>query len=363
MSKIGLWRIIMTFVLMLLVGTLVGFACGGDDEEDTSTASEDAVSTGADTTEAGDTTAAADTTEVEPIESKGKIVLVEQDWDGQLVTTAVTQIILEQEMGYEVELKFAPADSAPMMIGLESGDFHFVCCNWPQFAKALLDEYVRSDNPTVERLGPTGLLGSNGWFVPTYVIEGDADRGIEAVAPDLESYAQLDQYKDVFSTADTGDKGRMIDYVPAWDYRNQDRLDSFGIDFEVVYAGSEAAGFAELDAFYKRGEPILLPLWFPHWSHVKYDLTQIELPAWTEECYPAGTEFNCGWDIDVIAKLVWPGLKNEFPEVYQFFKNLTMTNEQQSEMTFNVTQEGMTPLEAAQIWVDANESVWRPWIP
>ena len=59
------------------------------------------------------------------------LVLVEQDWNGQLVTTAVAQILLEQEMGYTVATRFAPADSAPLFIGLEKGDFHFVCCNWP----------------------------------------------------------------------------------------------------------------------------------------------------------------------------------------------------------------------------------------
>ena len=359
MSKIGLWRIIMTFVLMLLVGSLVGFACGGDDDEDTSTASDEAVSTGTDTT-----AAAADTTEVEPIETKGKIVLLEQDWDGNLVTTAVAQILLEQEMGYEVELKFAPADSAPMMIGLESGDFHWVCCNWPSFSRFLLREYVDSESPTVERMGPSGVLGTGGaWYVPTYLIEGDEARGIEAVAPDLQSFEQLNQYKDVFSTADTGDKGRFLGFLPGWDYRNQERLDALGVDFEVVFSGSEAASLAQLDASYQRGEAILMPLWEPHWSHAKYDLTKLELPTWTESCYPDGTEFDCGWPVEAIMKLNWPGLQDHAPEAYQFLQNLSIDNDQQNEMVLNVGQEGMTPVEAAQIWIDDNEATWRPWIP
>ena len=33
---------------------------------------------------------------------KGTIFLVEQDWDGQLVTTAIAKILLEEEMGFEV---------------------------------------------------------------------------------------------------------------------------------------------------------------------------------------------------------------------------------------------------------------------
>ena len=349
MNKIRHWRIVMIFALMLLVVPLVGLACDSDDDEDTTTAP------------AADTAPAE--TAVETAETKGKIVLVEQDWDGNLVTTAVAQILLEQEVGYEVELKFAPADSAPMMIGLETGDFDFVCCNWPSFSHALLAEYVDSDNPTVERLGPSGVEGTSKWYVPTYLIKGDAARGIQASAPDLQSYQQLNQYKDLFSTADTRGKGRLLDFTPAWDYRNQERLDALGVDFEVVFSGSEAASFAELDASYKRGDPILLPLWAPHWSHVKYDLTEIQLPTWTEACYPAGTEYKCDWPIDPVQKLTWPGLKDKFPDAYQFLQNLTIDNAQQNEMVFNVAEGGMTPLEAAQLWVDDNEAIWRPWIP
>ena len=35
--------------------------------------------------------------------SKEPIVLIEQDWDGSLVTTEVAKIILEREMGFTVE--------------------------------------------------------------------------------------------------------------------------------------------------------------------------------------------------------------------------------------------------------------------
>ena len=349
MSKTRPWRIVLAFVFMLLAVSLVGLACGGDDEEDATTVPAPAA-----------TTAPAESA----AEDKGKIVLVEQDWDGQLVTTAVSQILLEQQMGYEVELKFAPADSAPLFIGLASGDFGFVCCNWRSFSAALLEEYVDTDNPTVERLGPSGALGiAGGWYVPTYVIEGDAARGIEAMAPDLVSFSQLNQYKDLFSTADTRDKGRLLDFTPAWDYRNRERLDAFGVDFEVVFSGSEAASFAEIDAAYLRGDPLLFVVWTPHWAHAKYDLTEIQLPAWTEECYPDGPAFNCGWPADPISKLVWPGLKAESPDAYQFLQNLSINNDQQNEMVLNVTDGGMTPLEAAQTWVDANEAIWSSWIP
>ncbi len=296
-------------------------------------------------------------------EEKGTVYLVDQDWDGQLVTTAVAQILLEDELGYTVETKFAPADSAPLFIGLESGEFHFVCCNWPSYSAELLNQYVNVDNPPVERVGAVGITGETGWYVPSYVIHGDAERGIEAVAPNLRTVSDLNQYKDVFATSDTGDSGRLLEFTAAWDTKPEERLEAFGADFQVVFAGSEGAALPEIDAAFTRGEPILTYLWEPHWAHAKYNLVQIEMPAYTSDCYPDGEDFNCGFATDEVAKLAWPGFKDEFPEAYEFLSNFQMTNAAQNEMVLNLTENDLTPREAAQEWVDANEDVWRDWIP
>lgn len=367
MSKTGLWRIAMTLVFMLLLVPLLVTACGGGSEDDTTTAAtetevEPVVETASESVAETETESTSETM-AESVE-KGKIVLVEQDWDGNLVTTAVAQLLLEQELGYEVELKFAPADSAPLFIGLSTGDFHFVCCNWPSYSRHLLAEYVDSDNPTVERLGPSGVLGIGvGWYVPTYVIKGDEARGIEPMAPDLVSYEQLNQYKDVFSTADTRGKGRILEMVPAWDMRMVERAEALGLDYEIMASGSEAATLSELAGAYQRGDPIIIMLWEPHWGHAKWDLTYIELPDWTERCYPNGLDFDCGWPTDIVAKLAWPGLEDQFPDAYELLQNLTIDNDAQAEMVLDVGDAGMTPLEAAQEWIDANEDVWGPWIP
>ncbi len=300
-------------------------------------------------------------------EGKGTVVLIEQDWDGQTVTTALLGLILEEEMGYTVEKKFAPADSQQMFQGLATGEMDIACCNWPSFSASLLHEFVEDDK-SVESVGPNGILGTSHWYMPRYVREGDADRDIDAVAPDLFGYADMNQYKDVFATADTAPMGRLIDHTPAWDYRNQERLEAFGVDFEVHYAGSETAAFAELDAAFKRGEPVMIVIWTPHWSIAKYDLVPIELPDWETGCYEAGMDvstarFDCGFPIDPVAKLADPDLKDDMPEVYEFLTNVTMTNAQQEEMVLAKVEGGLTDDEVAREWMDANESVWEAWIP
>ena len=156
-------------------------------------------------------------------------------------------------MDHTVATKFAPADSAPLFIGLERGDFHFVCCNWPSYSAELLDEYVNAEDAEVERMGTVGIVGETGWYVPSYVINGDADRGIEAVAPDLRTVSDLNQYKSIFATSDTGASGRLLEFTAAWDTRPEERLEAFGADFKPVFAGSEGAALAQVDASFKRG--------------------------------------------------------------------------------------------------------------
>ena len=295
-------------------------------------------------------------------EDKGPIVLIEQDWDGQLVTTAVAKILLEEEMGVEVVTKFAPADSATMYVGLQSGDFDFVCCAWLSASRGFEKDFI-DDRGTVERLGTVGVLGSQGWFVPRYVVEGDSSRGITATAPNLRSYQDLNEYAELFATSDTGDKGRILDFQPAWDNRNAERIDAMGLNFQVGYSGSEGASFAELDAHYRRGDPLLLHMWAPHWTFAKYDMVQIELPPSAADCYPAGENYFCGWASEQVMKLASTSLKDEFPKAYEFLQNFTITNDQQNEMVFAVTDEGKEIAEAAQDWIDANKSIWQSWIP
>jgi glycine betaine/proline transport system substrate-binding protein len=293
---------------------------------------------------------------------KGPIILIEQDWDGQIVTTAVMKILLENEMGYAVEQKFAAADSAAMFIGMESGEFHIACCNWPSFSAGFVADFVDTKG-SVERIGSSGISGSSGWFIPRYVVEGDSERNIAPIAPDLVTYEDLNQYAEVFSTSDTGEKGRLLDFTPAWDYRNQERITALGVDFEVFYSGSETASFAEIDGAYNRGDPFMMVMWAPHWSHAKYDMIEVQLPQWTEECYPSGERFDCGWPADDVAKLAWPGLKDDFPKAYEFLKNFNITNAQQNGMVLAVTDGGKDYAEAAQDWLDANEDIWSAWIP
>lgn len=84
-----------------------------------------------------------------------------------------------------------------------------------------------------------------GLYVPTYVIEGDAERGIEPMAPDLKYMTDLPEYWEVFLDPEDDQKGRIIDLIPGWtvDEILRDGYEEYGLDENYNYfsPGSEAS--------------------------------------------------------------------------------------------------------------------------
>jgi glycine betaine/proline transport system substrate-binding protein len=152
-------------------------------------------------------------------------------------------------------------------------------------------------------------------------------------------------------------------------------IDNLGLDFEVVQSGSEAAQLTAVEAAIERGDPVLFYFYSPHWLHARHDLTMVELPEWTEECEakPAA-ERDCGYPEDVLLKAadagvigddgeVHGGLAERLPDVYTFLSNFQLQSADQDAITFDMDVEQMDARDAAQAWVDANEDVWRAWLP
>lgn len=291
--------------------------------------------------------------------AKGVLKMHEGDWTGNLVTCKLLEIILTDEMDYKVKRTFLPA--GPVVYeAIIGGDLDFACEAWPSY-NPTKGEYMKEwgGDGSVEKFGDVGVVGASGWYVPRYVIEGDAARGIKASAPDLKTYKQLNQYKDIFATPETAPKGRVLECpVAAWECESQGRVDGLGLDYVPVILGSDTAQWAELEGAYSRGEPILLYGWEPHWIHAKYDLVSIGLPAYSDDAWPATT-----WPEDITYNYGSPELKDKHADAYQLIVNQNLTNLQQSGMILDVDVNGVDLDAAVRTWMAANESVWRAWMP
>jgi len=286
---------------------------------------------------------------------KVTIKLAENPWSGSQVNVAVAKILLEEEMGYPVEI--VTIDENAQWPALASGDLHASLEVWPSGHAENVAQYI-DDQGVVENAGLLGPVGEIGWFMPEYMLQQD---------PDLATWEGFTKPEtaELFSTAETGDKGQFLAGDPSWVQYDSDIVNNLGIDFEVVTAGSEEAILAQLDSAYSREEPVLFYFWTPHSVHAQYDLAQVELPAYSEECYAKAEEggVDCAYPSDELFKIVSTQLKEAAPDVYQFIQNFNYSTEDQIQMIAAVELDGKSAEEAARAWVEENQDTWQQWIP
>ena len=161
--------------------------------------------------------------------------------------------------------------------------------------------------------GPLGVVGQIGWFIPTYMVDEN---------PELATWEGLKGNEALFATAETGTSGQFVDADPAFGSYDQQIADNLGLDFKVIYAGSEAAELTALDAAYPTQDPILMYFWTPHWAQAKYDLTMVELPAITAACEDAAANdvdaYACGYPPDPLYKAFNADLETKAPAAFAF---------------------------------------------
>lgn len=286
------------------------------------------------------------------VAADGSVSLIANPWPGSHANANVAKIILESELGVDVDI--AEIDENVQWVGLDDGTYDAVLEVWPSGHADSIATYIE-DLGTVEDLGPLGAVGQIGWFMPSYVLDDH---------PDMTSWEGLEGDEEIFATAETGDSGQFLAADPSFVQFDEAIIASLGLDFEVIQSGSEAAQLTAVEAAIERSEPVLFYFYTPHWLHAQHDLTMVELPAWTEECEampPA--ERDCGYPEDVLFKAVNAGLEERLPDVYEFLSNFTLDNADQDQITFAMDVEGQDAEVAAQAWVDANEDLWRTWVP
>jgi len=282
--------------------------------------------------------------------AKATISLAENPWPASELNVAVAKIIIEKELGNPVEI--IALDENAQWDAIAAGDIDASLEVWPSGHSERIAEYI--DNlKTVENGGLLGPVGKIGWYVPSYMIEQNP------------ALATWEGYKDAgttFATAETGDNGRFLGADPSWVQYDEQIITNLGLPFQVVWTGSEDALLAEVSSAYSRQEPVLFYFYSPHAIFQQFDLTQVELPAYSDHCYADTAAIACAYPEDQLMKIFSAELKDKDAKVHTFLKNMNYGSDAQIEM-LAMLNEGKSVDEAAQAWVDAHKDMWQAWLP
>jgi glycine betaine/proline transport system substrate-binding protein len=277
-------------------------------------------------------------------------------WTGSAVNANVAKILLERELGYTVEL--VKIDEYSQFPAIASGDLDASLEVWPSGHAEDINRYIEGrrggplrDGGIVDG-GDLGLIGNIGWWIPTYLVEEQ---------PELARYQGFKGNEDVVGGEFLGGDPTFVSY-------DEEIIKSLGLDLRVVNTGSERALIQAIDDAYQRREPVLAYFYTPHWAHRKYDLTEVQLPAYDEDCEEAARErdgegYDCDYANDVLFKALSLRLEDKAPAAFRFLRNFNYTTDDQQEIAFQVDSEGVPMRQAAAQWIEDNPDVWRAWLP
>ena len=299
------------------------------------------------------------------------ITFADYGWDSALALNRIAQYILTEGYGYDTDA--TPGETIPLYEGLRQNDIQVSMEIWidqnPAWVEGV-EEGVVLDH------GTSFGESVQGWYVPTYVIEGDEERGIEPMAPDLESVEDLPQYAELFQDPEDPSKGRFYGCIAGWECEkvNLAKFKAYGLDesYNRFLPGSGAALATSLVTAYEQGEPWFGYYWGPTWIFGQLDLTMIEEPEHTEECWDevlAATEDEstpeqaCAYPSVPVHISTNAEFAEQAPDVVEFLENVDLTMDDISEVLAYMHDNEAEAEAGAQWFLEERENIWTEWVP
>jgi len=270
------------------------------------------------------------------------------NWESGMLLTDLLQFVLEH--GYDCKTDSLPGNSITMESALGSNDIQVFAEEW--VGRSEVWNKAEQAGKVVGIGAPiTGAV--EGWYVPRYVIEGDAKRGLDAKAPGLAAIADLGKYAKVFKDQEEPNKGRFYNCPAGWtcELENSEMLKSYGLQdsYTNFRPGTGPALDAAVLSSYKRGEPIL----FYYWSPTPL-LGQVDVVKLAEKP---------GVDKTISIKV---GLSKAFhegaPELLPVFEKVNLPIDLLNQNLARMSRERIESPKLARLFLKEHPEVWKPWV-
>ena len=292
---------------------------------------------------------------------KPTIQIADPSWPEDYFLNGIAKIIITEGYGYPAE--YVTADMAVLIEAMTNQEVDVHLDVWK-------NGYAPYQ-PLVEegKLVEVGTLNQDavqGYYVPTYLITGDADRGIEASCPDLQHVKDLAQYWQVFQDPEDPDKG-IIYSGAAGSLAAQIteiKFETYGLSeyFNITAPGSQAAIDASLVAAYEKGEAWVGYGYVPSAVVGKYDVTLLADEPYSDELYTEEAGYACEYPVDEIVIAASTDLQTKAPDVFEFLSKMQVSGADISEALAIMDDEGLDGDQIALRWMQENPTLWQEWV-
>ena len=277
------------------------------------------------------------------------VTLSIQSWVGAQANTAVVKYLLEHELGYRVDT--VQVDEVPAWDALSQGRVDAILEDWGHPEQE--QRYV-TDKKTIKPGGDLGVTGHIGWFVPTYFAKQH---------PDVTDWRNLNKYADQLRTPESGGKGQLMDGSPSYVTNDKALVSNLNLDYQVIFAGSEAAQITQMKQFAKEKKPFLTYWYKPQWLFEKVPMTEVKLPPYKEGCDADAEKIKCGYPHTPLRKFLNADFEKRGGAAATLMKNFQWNTKAQNDVSLMIAEQKLSPEEAAAKWVKKNKQVWEKWLP
>lgn len=281
----------------------------------------------------------------------GEINMAINPWVGYEASAYVVGHVAQEQLGCKVNYKDLKEDVSWQ--GFGTGEVDVVIEDWghPDLEKKFFAE--QGDGSAMD-LGPQGNVGIIGWFVPPWLAEEH---------PDILEWENLNKYAQDFATSETGDKGQFLGADPSYVQFDEAIVSNLDLDFEVVFSGSEAASITAFQEAEENKEFLIGYFYEPQWLFAEIPLERVALPPYEEGCQDDPAQVACDYPETVLKKIGSTSWVEEGGPGVELVQNFEWTNDDQNTVAKYISEDGMSPEDAAAQWVEDNQDVVDAWLP
>lgn len=245
------------------------------------------------------------------------------NWADGVAVTHLAAAVLEDHMGYQVELK--EADVATIYRSVAEGEQDVFLDAWLPFTQS---EYWKKHSSRLEPLGTMLQRTRVGLAVPTYV--------------DVESLRELNTI-----SGKVGGKIYGIEKTAGLTNSTNIAIREYDLKFKQTNRDT-AYMLNALEKAIEAEEPIVVAAWSPHWMFARYDLRMLHDPV------------NVFVE-DGIRKCARKGFAAEQPEAALFLKRFALNEGQLNALLLEIYESDTDPRDVARKWIAKNPEIVEAW--
>ncbi|PVG80905.1 glycine/betaine ABC transporter substrate-binding protein [Nocardioides gansuensis] len=280
----------------------------------------------------------------------GELNMAVNPWVGYEANAYVVGTVAERELGCTVNYKDLKEDVSWQ--GFGTGEVDVVIEDWghPDLEKKFFEG---TGDGSATDFGPTGNVGIIGWYVPPW---------LAAEHPDILDYKNLNKYAEEFATSESGGLGQFLGADPSYVQFDEAIVSNLGLDFKVVFSGSEAASIQAFQKAEENKEFLIGYFYEPQWLFAELPLEKVSLPPYEAGCQDDPAKVACDYPETELKKIVSTEWAESGSPSVDLVKNFSWTNEDQNLVAKYISQEGMSPADAAARWVEENPDKVEAWL-